>query len=300
MSLKQVTCKEVPYKRIYVIGSCFLCQQCLSCQKQLLDKKCSCDSTERPPFKDKNKTRIYYSRIYNPSNINKIYTSTQISKIHEANKTFSYNLDFSSKFNFSLCIKCHNLMARLKKKSGEKEKELKEVPKEDVVIVENHATDDEEEATMQTDFDENTKHSEREFSEEVYEVESSEEDEDSEGNNTIPEISFKLVINQKGKNSPAKWIAIQKSIFRNFLKDLNTYIQQQLDQWVERDDYIITYKLVNDKSLGTQLADEKDWQKFLLEYQNTILRKKEMMVFATIKSNENESNKINQTKRYII
>jgi hypothetical protein len=81
---------------------------------------------------------------------------------------------------------------------------------------------------------------------------------------------------------------------------LNTYIQQQLDQWVERDDYIITYKLVNDKSLGTQLADEKDWQKFLLEYQNTISRKKEMMVFVMIKSNENESNKINQTKRYII
>ena len=187
-------------------------------------------------------------------------------------------------------------MARLKKKSDEKEKELKEAP---VVIIENHATDDEEEAMVQNDYDENTKYSEREFSE-VYGAESSEEDEDSEEDNTVPEISFKLVINQKGKNGPAKWIVIQKSILRDFLKDLNVYIQQQLDKWIEHDDYIVTYKQVNDKSLGTQLSDEKDWEKFLLEYQSMISRKKEMMVFATIKFNENESNKINQTKRYII
>jgi len=300
MSLKRIT-RKVPYERTYVISTCFLCQKCLTCQKQLLDKKCSCDLTGRPPYKDKYKVRNYYSRVYNPSTVNRIYTPSQISKIHETNKTFSYNLDFSSKFSYSLCVKCHNVMARLKKKSDKKEKELKEIPKEDVlIIIENHITDDEKEITMmQNDFDENTKHSEREFSE-VYEAESSEEDESSEGNNTVPEISFKLVINQKGKNSPAKWIVIQKSILRDFLKDLNVYIQQQLDQWIEYDDYIVTYKQVNDKSLGTQLSDEKDWEKFLLEYQNMISRKKEMMVFATIKFNENESNKINQTKRYIL
>ncbi|CAG8748429.1 9264_t:CDS:2, partial [Rhizophagus irregularis] len=79
--------------------------------------------------------------------------------------------------------------------------ELKEVLKEVELIIED-SNIDEEEATMQTDFEEkNTKHSEKEFSEEAYGAESR-------------------------KNSPAKWI-------------------------------------VNDKSLGTQLSDEKDWEKFL-------------------------------------
>lgn len=60
---------------------------------------------------------------------------------------------------------------------NKKEKELKEVPKEDVsIIIEDNNTDEEEIAT-QTDFEEkvtneNTKHSEREFSEEVYRTES--------------------------------------------------------------------------------------------------------------------------------
>jgi len=42
--------------------------------------------------------------------------------------------------------------------------------------------------------------------------------------------------------------------------------------------------------LGTQLSDEKDWEKFLLEYQTTISRKKEMMV------HENESDKFHPKK----
>lgn len=80
---------------------------------------------------------------------------------------------------------------------------------------------------------------------------------------------------------------------------MNLHIQQQVDQWIESDDYIITYKQVNDKSLGTQLSDERDWEKFLLEYQNTISRKKEMIVLTTIRFNENESDKIHAKKRYI-
>lgn len=47
---------------------------------------------------------------------------------------------------------------------------------------------------------------------------------------------------------------IKKTILINFLK--------QLDQWIEYDDYITTYRQVN---LGIQLSDEKDREKFLLE-----------------------------------
>ncbi|PKY46946.1 hypothetical protein RhiirA4_461974 [Rhizophagus irregularis] len=43
-------------------------------------------------------------------------------------------------------------------------------------------------------------------------------------------------------NSPAKWVIIQKTILRNFLKELNKYIQQQLDQWIEFNNYITTHK----------------------------------------------------------
>ena len=73
-----------------------------------------------------------------------------------------------------------------------------------------------------------------------------------------------------------------------------------MDQWVERDDYVVTYKQVNDKGLATQLSDEKDWEMFLLEYQKSDLRKKEMMVIITFKFNENESDKVHLKKRYII
>ena len=173
MSSKRTTRNKVPYERIYVISTCFLCQKCFSCQKQLFDKKCSCDLTERPRFKDKHNARKYYTRVYNPSTASRVYTPSQMNKINDANKSFSYNLDFSSKFNFSLCVTCHNLMARLKKKSVEpdkKEKELKEVSKEVELIIEN-SNIDEEEATMLNDFEErNTRHNEREFSKEAYGV----------------------------------------------------------------------------------------------------------------------------------
>ncbi|CAB5344394.1 uncharacterized protein OCT59_028830 [Rhizophagus irregularis] len=54
--------------------------------------------------------------------------------------------------------------------------ELKEVLKEVELIIED-SNIDEEEATMQTDFEEkNTKHSEKEFSEEAYGAESSEKE----------------------------------------------------------------------------------------------------------------------------
>ncbi|CAB4377009.1 unnamed protein product [Rhizophagus irregularis] len=110
MSSKRSIRKKVPYERIYVISTCFLCQKCFSRQKQLLNKKCSCDLTERPRFKSRNNARNYYTGVYNPST-----------------------------------AKDSNI--------------------------------DEEEATMQTDFEEkNTKHSEKEFCEEAYGAESSEKE----------------------------------------------------------------------------------------------------------------------------
>ncbi|GBC05853.1 hypothetical protein RclHR1_06480003 [Rhizophagus clarus] len=61
--------------------------------------------------------RNVYSRVYNPQTKYSVYNKLQLEKLEEANKIYSYNIDFSFKFNFSLCVVCHNIMARLKRKS---------------------------------------------------------------------------------------------------------------------------------------------------------------------------------------
>ncbi|CAI2201678.1 9601_t:CDS:1, partial [Funneliformis geosporum] len=45
----------------------------------------------------------------------KIYNELQLTELSEANRIYSYKMDFSQKFKYSLCFTCHNLMTRLKK-----------------------------------------------------------------------------------------------------------------------------------------------------------------------------------------
>lgn len=104
--------KKKVYPREYQIGTCFLCQKCFTCDEQLSFKHCECDLS----VKLKNtKKRKSYSRVYDSKTKNKIYNDLQLSELDKANKTYSYGVDFSQKFSYSLCSTCHNLMARLKK-----------------------------------------------------------------------------------------------------------------------------------------------------------------------------------------
>jgi hypothetical protein len=64
-----------------------------------------------------------------------------------------------------------------------------------------------------------------------------------ESKETLPEISLKLTIKQERESSAAKWEAISQTTFKNFRKELNLLIQNQLDKWVGYDDYIVCYKL---------------------------------------------------------
>ena len=89
MSPKWTTHKKVPYKRNMWSAPVSYVKRVLAIKEQLLNKKCSCELTERPPFKDKNRARIYYTRVYNLNTTNRIYTPSQINKISDANKTFS-------------------------------------------------------------------------------------------------------------------------------------------------------------------------------------------------------------------
>jgi hypothetical protein len=104
--------KEVPYSRIYQLGTCFLCQICLTCNELLSFKHCKCNLSEKVKNTKKRKN---YSRVYNPNTKHGVYNDLQLSKLDEANKIYSYGLDFSQHFNYCLCSICHNVMVKLKK-----------------------------------------------------------------------------------------------------------------------------------------------------------------------------------------
>src|SRR6266540_7476635 len=93
--------KKKIYPREFQIGTCFLCQKCFSCDKTLSFKHCKCDLN----IKIKNTKKIK----------NRIYNDLQLFELNKADRIYSYEVDFSQKFNYCLCSICHNLMARLKK-----------------------------------------------------------------------------------------------------------------------------------------------------------------------------------------
>jgi hypothetical protein len=92
---------KTPYTRQYATGACFLCQQCLYCEKNLSTTTCQCDLSKKPTLKNtKKEKRNVYSRLYNPQTKHNVYNKLQFEKLEEANKIYSYNIDFSFKFNF--------------------------------------------------------------------------------------------------------------------------------------------------------------------------------------------------------
>ncbi len=61
---------------------------------------------------------------------------------------------------------------------------------------------------------------ETEYDDEVNEVDDLEIEESESNDDTLMEISFKLVIKKEGKSNPAKWKIIHQTNFDNFIKDL--------------------------------------------------------------------------------
>jgi hypothetical protein len=320
----------MPYERKYAIGACFLCQQCLYCESKLSITTCQCDLNKKPTLKNTGREkRNLYSRVYNPQTKHTVYNKLQLEKLVEANKFYSYNIDFSSKFNFSLCVICHNVMTRLKRKSSKNitrvnssktsksnsnkslstksKDELKTlnktgslimteelaIKKEVYEISSDNGDDDEiyknkveileelnKEDSMDEPFEDTIITDEEETDDNLDIEEGSEE--------TLPEISFKLIIKQEKESSAAKWESVSQTTFKNFKRELNLLIQSQLDKWVGYDDYIVSYKLGRETGSGTQLTDEKDWNRFLTEY-HKFKKKKELVIFASIKSQKNDS-----------
>lgn len=312
---------SIPYKRQYAIGACFLCQQCLYCEKNLSFITCQCDLNTKPTLKNtKKEKRSLYSRVYNPKTKCVIYNKLQLEKLEEANKSYSYNINFLLKFNYSLCCLCHNVMARLKRKSSRNMKPtLLKIPKstsnrklstksnnktkpldesKSLVIIEKEGIYE-----ISSGDEENYDINNEELSDKDNSIEETVEDtvitdeetgigidedlyEESE-EETSPEISFKLIIKQERESSVAKWEAINQTTFKDFKRKLNLLILTQLDKWVGYDEYIVSYKLKKETGSGTQLMDERDWKRFITEYHNS--KKKETMIFATFKPSKNNS-----------
>lgn len=312
-----------PYMRQYAVGTCFLCQQCLYCEKNLSIITCQCDLNKKPTLKNTGKEkRNVYSRVYNPQTKNSVYNKLQLEKLEEANKIYSYNIDFSFKFNFSLCVACHNIMARLKRKSLKNAKTLLSktsksnskknlsLKLEDKSKISNKSNDVKVEVyEISSDNDDDENVNKIEIPEESNKENSMDEpfedtmvtDEETsmeidndldvkeEFEETLPEISFKLIIKQERESSAAKWEAISQTTFKNFRRELNLLIQAQMDKWVEYNDYIVSYKLGKETGSGTQLTDERDWNRFLTEYHEFCSKRKELVIFASIKSRKNNS-----------
>lgn len=326
---------NTPYERQYAVGACFLCQYCFYCENKLTFMKCECDLNKKPTLKNTGKEkRTLYTRLYNPKTKHTIYNTSQLKKLKEANQTYSYNIDFSSKFNFSLCTICHNVMAKLKKKFSNSKsnppKSIKTTLKKSFKPVSNGSllknkfksldldqlnssegltktiydisSDDDEGEEEILIFDETSNHEsnkENDIEEQsenmdtdkelVTEINDNLDTEESEEEEILSEISFKLIIKQEKESSAAKWEVIDRTIFKDFKKKLNILIQNQLDRWVIYNDYIISYKLGREAGSGTQLSDERDWERFLTEYQKFSLKKKEMVILATFKSRKDDS-----------
>jgi hypothetical protein len=319
---------NIPYERQYAIGACFLCQHCFYCENKLTFVKCECDLSKKPTLKNTGKEkRTLYSRLYNPNTKHTIYNTLQLKKLKEANQIYSYNINFSSKFNFSLCTVCHNVMTKLKRNSSNsKSKSTKTIIKKSSKSVSNRnlpknksksldldqsegltriiydisSDDNEGEEEILIFDDEVSKHelnkenniegqSENTDTDKEIATEIDDNAGESEEEETLSEISFKLIIKQEKESSAAKWEVINLTTFKDFKKELNFLIQNQLDRWVTYDDYIISYKLGREAGSGTQLSDERDWERFLTEYQKSSLKKKEIMILATFKSRKNDS-----------
>lgn len=315
----------MPYKRTYAIGACFLCQQCLYCESELSITICQCDLNKKPTLKNTGrKKRNLYSRVYNSQTKHTVYNKLQLEKLKEADKVYSYNIDFSSKFNFSLCVVCHNVMTRLKRKtlkdttktnslktseSNSNENLLPQSKDKSKTLDKTGSLVIMEKLTMKevyeilSDHDDNNENYENKIEkledpfedtivtdeETGIEIDDDDLDVEEEPEDIIPEISFKLIIKQERDYSAAKWESISQTTFKNFKKELNILIQTQLDKWIEYDDYIVSYKLGKETGSGTQLTDEKDWNRFLTEYYKFYSKKKELVIFASIKSQKNDS-----------
>ncbi|CAB4437861.1 unnamed protein product [Rhizophagus irregularis] len=275
--------------RKYLIGLCFLCQECLYCSKNCSNRGCRCrNNKEVTPEHKKRQPRKYYSCAFQPKNSIKSY---QLDELKRANEDYGYKMDFSKEFNFSLCTKCHNKYNRLGKKVDKNQEEEIEIimDADDPFPLEIADTSTLRNISPSLSSINISGTADTNTSQNFSSRPSSEPNEkyvDSLASEPLSfEIKFKLILKfSDGKCYPAKWEFITVEDFYEFKNGLENLIQLQLeDQVIFQDDYIISYKHEKGSGLGTQLASTRDWEEFLKEYNCITSNKKVLVIIITMK-----------------
>ncbi|CAB4374948.1 unnamed protein product [Rhizophagus irregularis] len=243
---------QKPIARNYQPGTCYLCQLCLTCNKSLAFD------------------------TYNGKLI-----QLQIDKLKECDKYFGYCSNFDGYFHFSLCTKCHNIFARLKRNNTKKKQtfELNLDPYDSTTTTlpaSSHPTSPILISPLSTSPPSSPTHAEDStYSSSDYDC-------------YITEFNFNFIIrpcNEKAR--PAKWESFKVFTFIEFEDEILELVQNQFDTFIKKDNYIIIYKS-SIHGMGTQLIDERCWKKFLLDYQKILSSKKELFVIVEIKEKRNK------------
>jgi hypothetical protein len=271
---------EKPNQRKYQAGTCYLCQLCLTCNKELVFDICECNITEKPKTSNKI-TRKTYSRVYNSKTLSQL----QINKLKECDEYFGYCSDFGGQFQFFLCSKCHNKFYRLKKNN------TKKIKKNSLPIQSNSDSYDSTSlptsplsSISPTSPMSPTLSSQNITEDSIYSS--------SDHDNDITEFNFKLSIKPfEGKSRPAKWESFEVFSLIEFEDEILELVQNQFDAFIRKSDYTIIYKQNSSHGAGTLLTDEKDWKRFLLDYKKILSNKKDLMIIIEMQE------KINKKKR---
>src|SRR5205823_2121240 len=127
MSLDECEVYEVQvYTRKYQIGTCFTCQKCLYCGKDLTFEECLCNKYEKPTKNNRTaKVRGYRGLCYDANN-SQPFLKEFMSK---SNLKFGYEINLETSFYCSLCTACNSKISRENNKIG---KEIKKEKKLDI------------------------------------------------------------------------------------------------------------------------------------------------------------------------
>ncbi|UZO07326.1 uncharacterized protein OCT59_027612 [Rhizophagus irregularis] len=119
MSLNENEVYEIQvYTRKYQIGTCFTCQKCLYCEKDLTFENCHCNKYEKPTKNNRTaKVRGYRGLCYDTSNAQPFLKEF----MKKSNLKFGYEVNLATSFYCSLCTALNQvteLQLRISIKNG--------------------------------------------------------------------------------------------------------------------------------------------------------------------------------------
>ena len=291
---------KTPNIRAYIMGYCYHCQTCLHCNTDCSYQTCKCKNKNNTPQYKKNQKRKFYAQTYHPNSGKKSFNSSQINELEYISNYYGYNTDFSRKFDYSSCTKCHAKFWRLGKYDITQNEvkaiqvDLNKFSSLDINELEEIQVD-ENQTSFSKSKDIQVNSNTLEFAENlIQDAEDnstptfiSSEDDEYINSSEIEfiEITFKLIIKATdGKCNAAKWETIMADNFQGFRNKLDRLIQEQFeDEIVFRDDYNVAYKQEKQVGRGTQLTNNTDWERFLKDNERTISQKKVLVILITLK-----------------